>query len=227
MKRVVMLLAVLALLGTSVASADPITTTNTGPVTVAAKVIGTATNGYGTFDQVELDITAISGNASSTDMVTLLSGGEWFADTGFYVPGTTASLWKSATLGGGANSTGIMFDAQTGKLADGSTPAYRSGQIALNNVYTTIGDSWYNGDSGDNLPVGSALAILWVKQGWSTIKWQDAGANYAAISTVALGTSGSAREAITVTQGVPEPSTLALLCAGLMGLAAYAWRKRK
>jgi hypothetical protein len=26
---------------------------------------------------------------------------------------------------------------------------------------------------------------------------------------------------------VPEPGTLALLAAGLMGLLAYAWRKRK
>ncbi len=26
---------------------------------------------------------------------------------------------------------------------------------------------------------------------------------------------------------VPEPSTLALLACGLMGLVAYAWRKRK
>jgi hypothetical protein len=26
---------------------------------------------------------------------------------------------------------------------------------------------------------------------------------------------------------VPEPGTLALLAAGLMGLVAYAWRKRK
>ena len=28
-------------------------------------------------------------------------------------------------------------------------------------------------------------------------------------------------------QLVPEPSTLALLAAGVMGLIAYAWRKRK
>ena len=26
---------------------------------------------------------------------------------------------------------------------------------------------------------------------------------------------------------VPEPSTIALLCSGLFGLLAYAWRKRK
>ena len=28
-------------------------------------------------------------------------------------------------------------------------------------------------------------------------------------------------------QGVPEPSTLALLVAGAIGLLMYAWRKRK
>ena len=30
-----------------------------------------------------------------------------------------------------------------------------------------------------------------------------------------------------ISQAVPEPSTLALLAAGLVGLLAYAWRKRK
>jgi hypothetical protein len=30
-----------------------------------------------------------------------------------------------------------------------------------------------------------------------------------------------------VVKAVPEPSTLALLAGGLLGLIAYAWRKRK
>jgi T5SS/PEP-CTERM-associated repeat protein len=38
---------------------------------------------------------------------------------------------------------------------------------------------------------------------------------------------GSATTAISITAAVPEPGTLALLCGGLLGLLAYAWRRRK
>ena len=34
-------------------------------------------------------------------------------------------------------------------------------------------------------------------------------------------------DSILLTSSIPEPSTLALLVTGLIGLLAYAWRKRK
>jgi hypothetical protein len=42
-----------------------------------------------------------------------------------------------------------------------------------------------------------------------------------------VGNGGAYRPFITVTEAVPEPSTLALVATGLLGLLAYAWRKRK
>jgi len=49
---------------------------------------------------------------------------------------------------------------------------------------------------------------------------------WTAYQIVAYSNTGNRLDNINVTQ-VPEPSTLALLTAGLVGLLAYAWRKRK
>ena len=62
----------------------------------------------------------------------------------------------------------------------------------------------------------------------TTAYFTDANTPYAGmlVSSAAGNTTGYA-DNFQVTGAVPEPSTLALLVAGLFGLLAYAWRKRK
>ncbi|MEN6451319.1 MAG: PEP-CTERM sorting domain-containing protein [Thermoguttaceae bacterium] len=222
------------LLGATAASADSITISNTGPVTLGLNYLGSARTACGTFDKLELDITAISGDPNSADTVTMLSGGYWCTDTGFYLPGSTDSMWKSTStnyvgvLSGGTKSTQFAFQSQTGKLYDGVTAAFRSGTVISNQVYTMFGDTWLNSDPDCFLTVGTPLAVLWVKQGWTTILWRTAGIgpskleNFAGIATKRLWLSP---ETITIT--APEPSTLALSATGLVALLAFAWRRRK
>ena len=44
---------------------------------------------------------------------------------------------------------------------------------------------------------------------------------------VGYGSNGTSNRAFLITAIVPEPSTLLLAATGLVGLLAYAWRKRK
>ncbi|MEN6451320.1 MAG: PEP-CTERM sorting domain-containing protein [Thermoguttaceae bacterium] len=223
----------IVLLGATAASADTIS--STGPVTLGLSYLGSTTNPYGTFDKLELDVAAISGDPNSTDMVTMLSGGEWYTDTGFYLPGSTEMMWKITStdyisvLCGQTTSTQFAFQSQTGRLLDCVTAAFRSGTVISNQVYTTFGDSWIDSDEDCFLAVGAPLAVLWVKQGWTTIQWKSAGIgsskseNFAGIAT--KDTYAVSPETITIT--APEPSTLALSATGLVALLAFAWRRRK
>ena len=61
----------------------------------------------------------------------------------------------------------------------------------------------------------SGWVLQWVKQ------IDDSG------TVAGWGLKDGVQHAFTMTVPVPEPSTLALLAAGLVGLLAYAWRKRK
>ena len=70
------------------------------------------------------------------------------------------------------------------------------------NVGSTTG-TWVQGDSDYNALVNLVDLDAWKATVGSTLPGPAAGAP------------------------VPEPSTLALLAAGLIGLLAYAWRKRR
>lgn len=230
MKRFLILIACAALFfaGATAARAETIAAEYTGPVAVAADL----DSSNPTYDLISVVITGISGSSSSTDKVTMLSGGKWSvtgsADVnGFYMTGTdsTWEFWSLAGMQGDfptdTSTTCFNFGATTGALKDGSTPAFRDATSAPG-VFGEFGDTWYSGNTADFLPVGSTLAVLWVTKDWTTISYGDYDAtNWSGISTVDLGLVPE-----TITIQIPEPGALALLAAGLIGLLAYAWRRR-
>jgi len=97
---------------------------------------------------------------------------------------------------------------------------YRSVLKWTGNSSAAIGDKtfWYGGD------VDYYNGVLYVSSDNGIFKY-DSGAN--TYSTWISFTGGYTLGHYTEFSAVPEPGTLALLAAGLVGLFCYAWRKRK
>lgn len=203
------------------AQAGTVTTTYTGGVGITTTVDTTNT----TYDILTLTIASISNSTSSTDKVTQITG-QWTVtgSTGFYITGPDDGVANTLT-GAGKLGTWINFNVDTSTMLDGSTPAFVT-STATANVYSAFGDSWLTSATSKYLAVGKTLAVLYVTKNWTEIDFTNYNTdNPSKIYTVGLASSNP--ETITITQIVPEPSTLALLGCGLMGLLAYAWRKRK
>jgi hypothetical protein len=109
----------------------------------------------------------------------------------------------------------------TGKLFDGVAPAFRA-DTSVSNVYSAFGNTWFSGDVDAFLPVGSVIGALFVTKNWTSIFFED----YNPENPAKIGGRQFVKAFETITI-VPEPSTLLLLAGGLVGLLAYAWRKRK
>jgi hypothetical protein len=71
--------------------------------------------------------------------------------------------------------------------------------------------------TGTHLSGTSTLAVLYV----------TTGGDVSFTGALSLDYNGGQVPNVTFTTAVPEPGTLAMLAAGLFGLVAYAWRKRK
>ena len=143
------------------------------------------------------------------------SGGNIYSTTAAASGGTRTLGWKD-------NGTQvIVMDTLPGDSnLDGSTNS-----LDLNIVlahYNTTGDTWSTGDlnyDGKTNSLDLNVVLARYNQSLPASVINDAGMNLDAAAVSALAAHG-----VSV---VPEPGTLALLAAGLMGLLAYAWRKRK
>jgi hypothetical protein len=90
-------------------------------------------------------------------------------------------------------------------------------------AYTGFTGGWFT--SGTGLTAGSTLAKLLVPTGWTPTPQNG----YQLMFQGAIGFTyggGNTQNAELVTT-TPEPATIVLLGTGLIGLLAYAWRKRK
>jgi hypothetical protein len=157
-------------------------------------------------------------------------------DWGIGLPGTNWQLSFNADAGVTGNYWGLIRTSNNSGPQVDCTPMPT---VATLLVAKIVKDS----------PTGSATATLWVNPllgneagsgtgataaiagntTWSGIKVLaymdvalDAGTLLGTVADVRLGTSFG-----DVTPTVPEPSTVVLVVTGVMGLLAYAWRKRK
>jgi hypothetical protein len=118
------------------------------------------------------------------------------------------AAWNQAL---GAADAKALYTAPTTFTTDAAAGHYGAGDMqSLFNLYAAQtgsvainGKTWQYSTTGFNQTAGSA--------------WSSGGVYY-----LQLGTSDGVS-----TGAVPEPSTLALLAAGLAALLAYAWRKRR
>ncbi len=138
-----------------------------------------------------------------------------YTDAGYFVV-------AKATVSAGTDAT----------LSDGyrwaEIPEYTLADTRQNgNYYVLIAshgatDVWYDGgiDAVTGQTFGTTVSGMW---GWNTeIPAVGASSPIQVISTGSNGYGGA-----NMGYAVPEPSTIVLLTAGLIGLLAYAWRKRK
>lgn len=94
---------------------------------------------------------------------------------------------------------------------------YQDGSLI--NGYSGFADTWYTTTTARQLAAGGTLAVMYVSS--------NAGVTCTGeLITTTEGGNGYLGS-FTAPAAVPEPSTLALVVSGLVGLLAYAWRKRR
>jgi fibronectin-binding autotransporter adhesin len=197
---------VLTLTGTC--GCDGGATLNEGGLTVngslasAVNVIGGVLGGSGTISGA---VTASAGTVSPGSSPATLT------IAGVLALGSGASLsfelnGADTTVGGGVND---LIQSVTNLTLDGTL-----------NVTATVADSFLSAKAGDTWTLITYSGLL-----------TDNGLDLGTMPTLssaglhyAIDTTAAGKVNLVV---VPEPGTMALLASGLLGLIAYAWRKRK
>jgi hypothetical protein len=140
------------------------------------------------------------------------------------------------TIGAGYNNTANFVNVSGGgtlkligssaKLAGVGT-ATLDGTLAFDLSSVSAGSSWTAVDV-DNLTetFGNNFGVAFT-YGGSTVSATEASSGVWAASVGGIGATFTESTGVMQVTAVPEPGTLALLVAGLVGSIAYSWRKRR
>ncbi len=220
-----------------VANADEINLISTGGSTGSFdftafinRTINVSTSGY---DKLVIDIGAVTGVQAGFGINAI--GGTWT------VPGSKGSLlpsdaevaaynsanttnydwgtWSVTPTLAAPTASGLSSSVNLPSYVDGAGDISRTLGTGTAEEFSAFQATWYSTTalSGTNFKV----ATLYVPTGWSP-------ANDAVIYSGTFGFGSSTTENSTLEVSItPEPATLVLLGTALVGLAAYAWRKRK
>jgi hypothetical protein len=175
----------------------------------------------GTTDAITYTVASINNAGSSklTGLAATAGGDAMFEVVGSGVIYTDWTNYKAIIGKGGvvsypaAPKSYVAFDSDTlGYLNGVGYPDPVNGPDAV-----SIWDTWYTVSPTVQVGVGGTLAKIYVSTG---------------TNITLAGTLAGTLPAIGLSDGntlvfVPEPGTIALLASGLIGLLAYAWRKRK
>jgi len=191
------------------------------------------------YTEVAFFLTGVTGAATGGTINAIessLNGGA-INGTGWTDTGGTFWLCSNNNLWQGHTANALLVNANYGG-SDGSRNSTENFVSAVGafsgftrtgsgTAYTQFGGSWnQNGVSANNwVPsladdgsVNNLIADLFVTPSTTNIAWQG---------EVSFSNIGPANLSFSILNPVPEPSTLALLASGLVGLLCYAWRKRK
>jgi hypothetical protein len=174
---------------------------------------------------VKFDLSAISGTATSATIQMTRAGGAVNAPdpilVGALLDGDPGEAWGETTLTWN-NAPGNVLDqyllnwTPTGNVKYVGNFSY-SAAGGVGDVLTVSSADLLAAVNGDT---NRSLTLVFAKRGYD----QADGAAFASRTNAFYAGPTLVLEGVTQ---VPEPSTAMLLCAGLAGLLAYAWRKQK
>ena len=227
MTRVLMLSACVVLGGVLAARAETLTNESGDSVTIG--FTRTALSGDLTgVDQIDFMVDAITGTAKVNGLAATMAQDPGRACAVFTVSGGVGTPYILVDTGDPADNKGTdapgsfvnfdstVLDGPAGTILSSSlVPAGYEGWISAQSSFV---DTWSTTKASVRLGAGGLLASIYV----------NTGADVSCTGLVGIyGGTGTSIAGTFSTITTPEPGTLALLATGLMGLLAYAWRKRK